>query len=237
MSSAAAPSNAPAMASASSAVRLFAGGRPITGTLAADYLRARGIDPKAAGDALRFHPRCYRHVGGAALEELPAMLTAVSDDDGRISGLMRTYLQRDAAGRVHVLVRRAMGALAGNGARFGPPADVMAVGEGVETMLSLRMALPLMSTIAALSAAHLAAFVPPAIVQRLYIAVDNDNAGRNAAVRLRTQLQGRPIEVVQLKPQRKDFNDDLIADGVATLRERLIGQLADVDRQRLLARR
>jgi len=237
MASAASRSKASAMDSTSNAARLFAAARPIVDTLAADYLRARGIDPKAAGDALRFHPRCYRHVAGAAREELPAMLAAVSDNDGRITGLMRTYFQRDASGCVHVLARRAMGALAGNGVRFGPPADVMAVGEGVETMLSLRMALPHISAVAALSAAHLAAFMPPALVQRLYIAVDNDNAGRDAAVRLRKQLRARSIEVVQLKPQRKDFNDDLIADGVATLRERLISQLADTDLQRLLARR
>ena len=67
-----------------------------------------------------------------------------------------------------------MGALAGNGVRFGPHAEVMAVGEGIETMLSLRIAMPTLSMIAALSAAHLAAFVPPVRLRRLYIAADSD---------------------------------------------------------------
>ncbi len=39
------------------AARLFAAGKPIAGTPAARYLRARCIDPDVALDALRFHPR------------------------------------------------------------------------------------------------------------------------------------------------------------------------------------
>jgi hypothetical protein len=56
----------------------------------------------------------------------------------------------------------------------------MAAGEGIETMLSLRMALPDMPMAAALSAAHLAAILFPDTLRRLYIARDDDPAGDGA---------------------------------------------------------
>src|SRR5882724_8674051 len=55
--------------------------------------------------------------------------------------------------------RRAMGLLFGHAVRFGPAGDVMAAGEGIETMLSLRCVMPNMAMVAALSAAHLGAFL------------------------------------------------------------------------------
>lgn len=130
-----------------------------------------------------------------------------------------------------------MGLLAGNGVRFGTNADVMVVGEGIETVLSLRMAMPSLSMIAALSAAHLAAFMPPPQLRRLYIAVDRDSAGENAAARLAARLSAMSIEIVKLTPLRKDFNDDLIADGANMLAAHLADQLAAVDRQRFISAR
>ena len=221
------------------AVRLFAAARPINGSPVETYLRSRGINDAVAADALRFHPKCYcREPDADRPIALPAMLAAVTDNAGCITGLMRTYLSADA-GRNALIdsPRRAMGALAGNGVRFGPHDDVMAVGEGVETMLSLRIAMPAMSMIAALSAAHLAALVPPPRLRRLYIAVDDDSAGRNAAARLAERLSALSIETVRLTPRRKDFNDDLIADGADMLAAHLADQLTDDDRQRFLSAR
>ncbi len=219
----------------STAARLFAAAKAIAGTPAATYLRARGIETRAAANALRFHPRCYyRPMSTCERRELPAMLAAVTDNAGRITGLMRTYLRIDGSPEPSVHSRRALGSLYGNGVRFGPQAEIMAVGEGIETMLSLRMAMPRLSVIAALSAAHLAAFIPPVQRRRLYIAVDRDAAGRNAAARLQDRLQSLSVETIQLTPRRKDFNDDLIAEGVEMLRAQLADQLAADDREAFL---
>ncbi len=221
------------------AARLFAAARPISGTPVDDYLRSRGIDPAITPHALRFHPNCYcRSSDGRQRLTLPAMLAAVTDNADRITGLMRTYLAADGSQKAPVdAPRRAMGALAGNGVRFGPTAEVMAAGEGVETMLSLRMAIPTMSMIAALSAAHLAAIVPPAQLRRLYIAADGDAAGRNAAARLAERLNAQAIETIYLTPRCKDFNDDLIADGADRLAAQLADQLTADDRQRFFSAR
>lgn len=213
--------------------RLFEWGRPVGGTLAERYLHGRGIAQHIAGSAIRFHPSCYRTGYGSQRDVSPAMLAAVRDNDGCITGVMRTYLGR-CDGDVRVIVRKAMGNLAGNGVRFGPNAAVMAIGEGVETVLSLRMAMPGMSMVAALSAAHLAAWNSPPSLRRVYIAVDRDAAGRNAAMRLRYRLEPLGIVVIDLAPERKDFNDDLIADGISMLRARIADQLHAEDRYQLL---
>src|SRR3546814_10104851 len=63
----------------------------------------------------------------------------------------------------------------------------MVAGEGIETMLSLRQVMPMMPSIAGLSAAHLAAILLPATLERLYIARDDDAAGAAAL----TTLSGR----------------------------------------------
>ncbi len=223
----------------SAAARLFAAGKPIVGAPVANYLRSRGINPAVAGHELRFHSACYYRTSDAHPRlALPAMLAAVTDNDGRITGLMRTYLSADGSQKAPIdAPRRAMGALAGNGVRFGPSAEIMAAGEGVETMLSLRMATPTMSMIAALSAAHLAALIPPPQLRRLYIAVDRDAAGQNAAARLAERLCALAIETMPLPPRRKDFNDDLIADGADMLAAQLVDQLTAYDRQRFLSAR
>ncbi|MEA2990120.1 MAG: hypothetical protein QOG83_2831, partial [Alphaproteobacteria bacterium] len=81
------PSVAPVpRGSAEAARRLIRAGRPVPGTLAADYLTARGISAPLDWPALRFHPSVYyRATDDAPLEVWPALLAAVTDRDGRIT--------------------------------------------------------------------------------------------------------------------------------------------------------
>jgi hypothetical protein len=219
-----------------SALRLFAMARPIKGTLAETYLRGRDIVADAPSATLRFHPECYyRPDSKNPTERWPAMLAAVTDNRGNITGIHRTWLQRDGSGKASVLTpRRAMGHLLGNGVRFGRTLDIMAVGEGIETMLSIRTALPHLPVTACLSAAHLAAFDPPASIRRLYIANDRDAAGLHARDRLAARLAGRAVEIISLSPRRHDFNDDLCMLGLAATRHALQVQLAVEDAERLI---
>jgi hypothetical protein len=200
-----------ATGSPDAARRLFHAGQPIKGTLAETYLRARGITYLDDLPALRFHPRCYyRADENAPVETWPALLAAVTDLDGTITGVHRTWLARDGSGKAPVATpRRAIGRLLGHGVRFSLVKDVVAVGEGIETMLALRCVLPALPMIAALSANHLAAQVLPAGLRRLYIATDNDDAGMQAGSALIDRAAGREIEAVMLTPLTGDFNDDL----------------------------
>ena len=93
-----------------------------------------------------------------------------------------------------------MGHLLGNAVRFGVAHDVMAAGEGIETMLSLRCVMPTMPMVAALSAAHLAAILFPATLRRLYIARDDDPAGDGAMASLIDRANEAGIEAITLSP-------------------------------------
>lgn len=214
------------------AQRLFNASQPIAGTLAEAYLGSRGIPDVAGLGALRFHPRCtYREEAGARPEHWPAMIAAVNNDDGVVTGVLRTWLARDGRSKAPLdAPRKALGTLAGNAVRIGAANDVLIVGEGVETVLSLRSVLPFMPFAAALSAQHLGMFHFPSTVRRLYIAVDRDDAGFRAAGVLRKQATAAGIDVMLLLPTRKDFNDDLVSDGVAGLTASLAPQLAIQDR-------
>ena len=98
--------------------------------------------------------------------------------DGTISGIQRTWLDRDRPAKAPIAdPRRAMGYLLGNGVRFGKASDIVAAGEGIETMLALKSVLPDLPMIAGLSANHLAALDLPSSLRRLYVARDNDAEG------------------------------------------------------------
>ena len=120
------------------ALRLFRAGRPILGTPAEAYLRARGIT--ALGfPALRFHPSVYyrahdltspkrssgfAQAGRAPLRRLPAMLAAITDLDGRIVGVNRTWLDVERLCVADLdAPRKVLGALLGHGIRFGRATD------------------------------------------------------------------------------------------------------------------
>ncbi|MGH6867259.1 MAG: DUF7146 domain-containing protein [Methyloceanibacter sp.] len=215
--------------------RLFAASLPVKGSLAEAYLRQRGIILKADHRALRFHPRCY-HRAPSGRQTWPALIAAVTDLDGNITGAHRTWLDPSGRGKAPVdQPRRAMGRLAGNGVRFGIARDVLTAAEGIETTLALKTIMPSMPMVAALSSAHLAALILPPNLRRLYVARDNDEAGRLALARLRGGVGVSGIDVRALEPKAEDFNADLLNLGADRLREWIAGQLAQDDLRRFLS--
>ena len=224
--------------------RLFAMAQPFRDTLAARYLANRGITDLAGTDRLRFHPRCYyRPDTHSPTETWPALIAAVTDPDDRITGLQRTYLDSNGFGR-HSLgkapidtPRRALGQLRGNGVRFGTATDILAAGEGLETVLSVRQAFPDLPGIAALSATNLSNLDLPPALRRLYVLRDVDAAGDAAVKTLSQRASAIGIDAVVLTPSREDFNEDLMAFGPEALRDALRSQLAPEDVQRAIAGR
>lgn len=230
--------------SPTAARRLFAASKPLTGSLADTYLGSRGITRVSDLPALRFHPRCYYRpneddVPGTP-EAFPALIAAVTDNDGVQTGTHRTFLSPcglDPSGGMKANVaspRRAMGNILGNAVRFGTADDVLIAGEGIETMLSLHEVLPTMPMAAATSSAHLAAILFPAKLRRLYVARDRDAAGDAAFGILADRTQAAGIELVSILPKLGDFNDDLRQHGASALGERLRLQLREQDRMRFM---
>jgi hypothetical protein len=221
--------------------RLFTMSQPIERTPVEAYLRNRGITFLHGTGSLRFHPRCYyRPDEHSPTETWPAIIAAVTDLAGNLTGAHRTWL--DPGGFTEATLgkapidtpRRAMGDLLSHAVRFGVAGEVMAAGEGIETMLSLRCVLPTLPMVAALSAAHLSAIQFPDMLRRLYIARDDDPAGDGAMATLIDRAKEAGIEAIAISPRLGDFNEDLRLLGIDALRAASRVQIAAQDVARFM---
>jgi hypothetical protein len=217
--------------------RLFAGGKSVIGTPAETYLRSRGITTSLDTPALRYHPSCYyRGSDTSDLQKLPALLAAVTDTAGAHTGLLKTFLASDGRAKAFVTTPKvAMGNILGHGVRIGD-GPILAAGEGVETMLSLRSLLPRLPVMAAVSAGHLGAIELPAGLRRLYIAYEPGLAGKAATERLTARAFNAGIDVAFLMSTFDDWNTDHVTLGHDEALARLLPQLADEDRDGLTPR-
>lgn len=219
--------------------RLWQSCRAIEDTHAEAYLRARALH-RCRFPALRFHPALnYRDSepepwprGGRAgpanrLRRYPALVAAVTGDDGALASIHRTWLDPSRPAKAPVAQpRKALGRVHGFAVRFGHYAHTLLVGEGIETVLSLVTAMPDIPAAAALSAGSLGSFAPPSVTTRLVIARDNDPEGGRAAERLLRRCQDMGIAATVIVPERGDFNDDLTAIGPQALAARIAPLLA-----------
>ena len=200
--------------------RLWRGCRAVDGTHAERYLRARGL-ARCRFAALRFHP-ALRYRDGASVRRLPALVAAVTGDDGAVLGVQRTWLDPRSPAKAGIAhPRKALGRIYGHAVRFGRPDTSLLVGEGIETVLSLVTAVPEITAAAALSAGSLGAFAPPPGLARLVIARDNDAGGERAADRLARRCARAGVAATVVTPEGGDFNDDLASLGPAALAARL----------------
>lgn len=213
------------------AQRLFHASRPIAGTRGADYLHSRAITCPLDLKAIRFHPGCYyRPHRAIPLQTFPAIISAITDLAGNITAVHRTYLDPARPSKLTVEEpKRSMGHILGHGIRIGEATDVLAAGEGLETVLSVRTLLPHLPMVAATSAGHLGALLLPASLKRLYIILDNNQAGRAAADRLLFRCIDTPVEARLLVPLFDDWNTDLTRRGKHGALLTLLPQLDPLD--------
>ncbi len=203
--------------------KIWVASRPVAGTPAEAYLRARKITADLDPACLRYHPALfYRDHPGAPSRKLPALVAAVTNHSGEITGVHRTFLDPTRKDKARVSSpRRSLGAILEHGVRFGRIDEVVLIGEGIETVLSLKSALPELPMVAALSAGHLAAWEFPPGLRRLIVACDNDDAGRRAAGSLVERAEARGTEAGMISSLRSDFNSDLRATSANALRSRV----------------
>lgn len=187
--------------------QLWGQSHPAQGTLAETYLRSRGILCPIPS-TIRFLPS-HKHSDTGLF--LPVMLSAVTMWPSRdIIGLHRTFLKADGSGKAAVTSNKKMiGCVAGGAVRLASSAEVMAVGEGVETCLAAQQASNI-PTWAALSTSGLMNLVLPALplAREIIIAADNDEAGKTAAQKAaeRWTAEGRRVRIAT-PSHAKDFND------------------------------
>lgn len=227
------------------AQKIWNSGRPAEGTAVVDYLERRGIRLRP-GAAL---PRCFRFDPMARLVvpvpnrprefrtvyEGPAMLSAILAPDGTVTGVHRTWIDLSQAKGKPVVTnpfkdgemvpaKKVYGSKKGGAIRLFTPRDaqVMVMGEGIETTLSTMIAR------AARSEAYWAgvdlgnmsgqrkmgqglkyagipdmddqdAFVPPPWVQRLIFIQDGDSDPKLTRAKLMSGLRRAKLRSPEMK--------------------------------------
>src|SRR3546814_5859920 len=86
--------------------RLWAGSKPVAGSLGQAYFLGRRLLDAACADALRFHPHCNYRVSEDDAANCrpgwPAIIAAVTDDARASTGVYRTWRAPASIGRAHV---------------------------------------------------------------------------------------------------------------------------------------
>lgn len=199
---------------ANQARRVWRDARPITGTLAETYLKARGITCPLPY-SLRYIGECW-HQSGQPYPALVSYISYIGNNTG--SAVHRTYLRADGMGKADVTPAKAMlGPASGGAVRLSEGPGPLIVTEGIETGLSL------LSGIldrpgqvwAALSAGGMAGLTLPNRPGHLIVAPDGDAAGHEAAERLATRAQvlGWRVSLFSA-PLGFDWNDVLTGKAV-----------------------
>lgn len=191
------------------AAAIWKASKPIAGTLAAMYLRARGLGEALHNGQLRFAPS--QAVGDWRGPVMIARISNALTGEGQavqltpISALGRA---RDDEGKA--IERRIRGKLRGGIIAFAKPDSRgrLGVSEGSETALSAAL-LNAWPTIAAVNAGEMARLPLIEGASRLAVFGDDDEAGRQAANALveRWQAEGRDADL--RLPHGGDWNDEL----------------------------
>ena len=191
--------------------RIWGSSTPAIGTLAEAYLRTRSINI-ALPPTIRFRPG-LKHPSGHVCPAMVALVTHGTNN--RPIAIHRTFLTRDGTGKAPVdPPRMALGSVGGGAVRLGTvqPGQWLAIGEGIETTLSVMQACALPGW-AALSAAGMRNLILPPDAAMVLICADNDangtgqRAARDTAERF--LQEGRRVRIAIPPVPGSDFNDVL----------------------------
>ena len=178
------------------------------GTLVEIYLRSRGIVAPIP-PTLRFLS-LTKHSPSDQL--LPAMIAAVTVwPERRPCAVHRTFLAGGGNGKAAVdTPRMTLGPCRRGAVRLAEAADLLLVGEGIETCLSAMQATG-QPAWAALSTAGLRNLEIPEYVKEVVVLADGDLPGEEAAqyAARRWVHQGRRVRIAR-PPKGQDFNDLLL---------------------------
>lgn len=205
----------------------------VAGTVAASYLAWRGITLDNFPKSLRQSSALWH---GPAKATAPAMIAAIQtpvignlDGNAPITGVHRTYLTQSGEKAAAKPNKMMAGTMKGGAIRLGPAAGRLYVAEGIETGLSVLLALGGPEKAAqdgcavwiAGSVGNFKYLVLPGVVRELIICADSD--GSDSAVRATlaggdTHASAGLAVSIARPPVGLDFNDVLRGTGLGPRR-------------------
>lgn len=194
---------------------------PLRGTVGMRYVRARGITvplPETVRFALT--PRWFDHETGETSRPIPAVVCALQNATGDVSGVQCIFLKPDGRGKYERIGRdgkRAkakltFGTVIGAALRLGPDSEHVTICEGPEDSWTLFQEMPGSTVWASCGTANLSQIIFPDFVRSVTIAGDNGAAGHAAVATSRTAYLARGLGVNENFPSApfKDWNDQML---------------------------
>lgn len=154
------------------------------------------------------------------LGTFPAMIARVTDDEGKLTTLHRTYLTEDGRKAPVPSVKKLAAGSVGDGlVRLYPASSLLCLSEGIETALAVHelTGLPVWSAISVMGFRHVVSL--PKGLKRLCICGDNDASYTGAAgayalaARLLRDYPDLKVTVHVPETTGEDWNDVLLAGG------------------------
>ena len=195
---------------------------PVTaGDAVWQYLTNRGLDPRRVPDDIRTHEALLYSDETTEKNRWPAMLSRMTDREGVVTAVHRTYLTENGQkAPVPAVKKITAGTTNGAVVQLGTPQRVLGIAEGVETALAASewFHVPVWAAVGAENLANFDAV--PESVMRLVIFGDNDRnfVGQEAAYRLAKRLAGRlpAVEVALPASAGSDWLDEYLRDKAHT---------------------
>ena len=184
--------------------------KQVSGTVAEQYLRNRGISIPLP-QTLRFHS-ALKYPNTNLF--FPSLVAAVTREGcKKIQAVHRTFISLDGSNKARVSEpKMSLGVCRSGSIHLAPAAETMCVGEGLESTLSYMQATNLPGW-TALNTSGLKTLILPSLplASTIYIASDNDAPGQAAARHAaeRWTREGRVVRIATPPKPETDFNDVL----------------------------
>lgn len=178
-------------------------GMSVKGTIAVNYLKGRGLSPQL--NDLKFHPKCPFGAKSNAIYK-PALIVAVREG-AILTSIQRIMLEDDGSNYVK---KQSIGKPGQGAWQQMPAGSELAIAEGMEDAAAFNKIYGI-NCWAGLSGSRMHKLAIPSTVDKLIIAIDNDEAGEKAAARCVENYGPIVNKIIIEKPIRaKDFAEQLI---------------------------
>ncbi|MCG7346598.1 CHC2 zinc finger domain-containing protein [Sphingomonas sp. ACRSK] len=192
--------------------RFYADAMPVAETEGRAYFRARGITIDLP-DTVRFGmvPSWRNKETGEWGRKRPAIICGAQDGTGAVVGIQRIFFKNDNPALGTKDCKLSLGTIRGSALRLEPPGPAVILAEGPEDGLSLMQEGPGLPVWVPFGTSMMPAVVFPPEVRRVFVAGQNNTAGRVAANKAAISLSERGLEVRLVWPAATfdDWNDQL----------------------------